>query len=147
MRPNAGTVEITTEPAGVKVMINGKTIGTTSAKEDSTDRISQRLSVGLIPCGSQTLKLTKVGYFPESIEVNIERNQTYTHHFRLKRRFIPDYEIKTRSRVYRGLLISVDAQRNVKLEVAPGIFKTLKRNEIISATPLREDKVKESMKN
>jgi archaellum component FlaG (FlaF/FlaG flagellin family) len=147
MRPNAGSIEITTEPAGVKVLLDGKAVGTTIAKSNNTDRISQPLTVSLIPCGSQTLKLTKPSYYSKSVEINIERDQTYTHHFRLKRRFIPNYEIKTKREVYRGVLISVDAQRNVKIETAPGIFKTIRHAEITSATPLREDKTKASLKH
>jgi len=145
LQANAGAIEITTEPAGVQVILGGRTIGTTAANSNSTDRISKRLSVDLIPSGTQTMTLTKVGYFTKKAEVTIARDQTYTHHFRLKRRFIPNYEVKTGSAVYRGILIEVDARRNIKLETHPGVFKTLKRNEIIYCNPLREDKLKDEL--
>jgi len=145
MHPNAGSIEITTEPAGVTIMVGGKVVGITEAGTNRTDRISKTLTANLIPCGAQTLKITKPGYFAKEAEITIERNRTYSHHFKLKRRFIPNYEIKTAHEVYRGVLIEVDANRNVKLETRPGIFKTIKRREIISFSPLREEDLKKEL--
>ena len=147
LTPNAGAIEITTEPAGVKVMLNGKTVGVTPVGDDKTDRISQPLRVSLIPCGPKTMKLVKPGYFEKEVKITIERDQTFAEHYKLKRRFIPNYEIKTANSVYRGILISVDAQHNVKLETSPGIFKTIRQNEIVSYRPLREDQIKKDMTN
>jgi len=145
LQPNAGSLEITTEPAGVTVLLSGKEIGTTVAKSNSTDRISERLSLNLIPIGEHIMSLTKTGFFEQKLDITVMRDQTSAHHFSLKRRFIPNYEIKTSTDVYRGILIEVDAQRNVKLETHPGIFKTIPRQEIRSCLPLREDQLKDSL--
>ncbi len=147
LQPNAGALEITTEPSGVTVLLSGKAIGTTVAKSNSTDRISESLSLKLIPSGEHTMILTKPGFFEKTLDITVVRNQTLTRHFSLKRRFIPNYEIKTATEVYRGILIEVDAQRNVKLETHPGIFKTIPRNEIRSFHSLREDQLENSIKD
>jgi hypothetical protein len=145
LTPNAGALEVTTEPADVKVLLDGKPIGTTLAGTNATDRISLPLSAKLIPCGTHVLSLTKPGYYQLKAEIDISRDMTFTKHYRLKRRFIPNYEVKTNDEVYRGILVEVDAQRNIKLETHPGIFKTLKREEIRSVKPLREDQLKEDL--
>ena len=141
LKPNAGSLEITTEPTGVTVLLNGKDIGTTATKTNSTDRMSESLSLNLLPSGTQELMLTKVGFFEQKTEIKVVRDQTITRHFKLKRRFIPNYEIKTATEVYRGILIEVDAQKNMKMETHPGIFKTIPRKEIKSFHPLREDQI------
>ncbi len=145
LKPNAGRLKITTEPAGITVLLAGKAVGTTEAKTNGTDRISETLSLNLIPSGTQEITLTKVGYFELKSSITITRDRTLTRHFKLKRRFIPNYEIKTAGEVYRGILIEVDAQKNVKLETHPGIFKTIPRGEIRSYRPLREDQLKDDI--
>jgi len=127
---NAGSLEITTEPAGVSILLDGKDVGTTPADTNRTDRVSERLRIDLVPCGAHVVTLTKVGFHESKDEVNIVRDETLTRHYRLKRRFIPNYEVKTEGEVYRGILVEVDAQKNIKLEINPGIFKTLMREEI-----------------
>ncbi len=145
LKTNAGAIEITTEPAGVKVLLDGKCVGITATKSNRTDRISLPLSVKLIPSGQKTMKLIKPGYFSKTVNISIDRDQTFTSHYKLKRRFIPNYEIKTKRAVYRGVLISVDAQRNVKMETSPGIFKTIKHSDMVSSRPLREDETNKEM--
>lgn len=138
---NAGRIEITTEPAGVSVLIDGKTKGVTSTDTNRTDRVSEPFTIALVPSGVHVLKLTQAGYYETRIDLDIARDETHTGHYRLKRRFIPNFEVKTASEVYRGILIEVDARKNIKLETHPGIFKTIPRTEIKSATPLRQDKL------
>jgi hypothetical protein len=145
LQRNAGGVDITTEPAGVVVILDGKEIGTTATSSNSTDRVSQRLSLDLITCGTHVITLTKPGFYDSKTEFDIIRDQTTTRHFRMRRRFIPNFEVKTATEVYRGILIEVDSKKNIKLETHPGIFKTIPRSEIRSAKPLREDKLKEDL--
>ncbi len=145
LQPNAGGIDITTEPAGVVVLLDGKEQGTTETSSNSTDRVSERLSLDLITCGTHVLTLTKPGFYDAKTELSVFRDQTITRHVRMKRRFIPNYEVKTDAEVYRGILIEVDSEKNIKLETHPGIFKTLSHNEIRSAKPLRDDQLKEDL--
>ena len=145
LQANAGALEITTEPSEVAVLLDGKEVGTTEADTNRTDRVSDRFSIKLIPSGTHTLTLTKVGFYEHKQLIEINRDEVITRHFRLKRRFIPNYEVKTESEVYRGILIEVDSQKNIKLEIHPGIFKTLSRSDVRSAKPLREDQLQEDL--
>ncbi len=145
LQRNAGGIAITSEPADVAILLDGKQLGYTTADSNRTDRISEPFSVDLIPCGVHVLTLTKPGFYETKTEIEIIRDETFTEHYRLSRRFIPNYEVKTETEVYRGILIEVDAQRNIKLETHPGIFKSLTREEIKSVRPLREDKIKEDL--
>lgn len=145
LQSNAGTLKITTEPAGVSILLSGKSVGVTETKTNSTDRISEILSIYPISSGNHEITLTKVGYFSQKSDITIIRDQAITKHFKLKRRFIPNYEIKTASEVYRGVLIEVDAHQNVKLEIHPGILKTIPRDEILFYRPLREDQLKKDL--
>jgi hypothetical protein len=134
--PNAGRMEITTEPAGAKVLIDGMPSGVTKAAESGTDKISQLFTLSLIPVGTHELTFTKPGYYPLSQEITVIRNETLTGHFTLTRRFIPNCQVQTKTDVYRGVLI----ERNpttLKLELRPGIFKTLRLDDVTSITPLR----------
>ncbi len=150
LQRNAGDLKITTEPAGVDILLDGKRVGitaagTTAAGTQNTDQISEPLAVNLIPSGAHVITLTKVGFYTAKHKLDIVRDQSQTRHFKLKRRFIRNYEVKTASEVYRGVLIEIDAQRNVKLETHPGIFKTIPRQDILSGKPLRKDALEEDL--
>lgn len=134
---NCGQVQITTEPAGITVFVGGKPRGVTSFKEDETDRVSQPLTIDMIPEGEQEVILTHKQYFPSKFMANIERDKTITIHKVMKRRFIPDYEVRTSSDIYKGVLIQIDPEGSVKLEIRPGIVKTIPGNEIKVKKPLQ----------
>jgi len=72
----------------------------------------------------------------------VVRNETLTGHHALPRRFIPNCQVQTRTEVYRGLLIERNPE-SLKLEIRPGIFKTLLLNEVTSITPLLAPPVEE----
>ncbi len=135
LTPNAGRLEITTEPAGVRVLLNGMPSGETEPAADGTDKLSALFTLPLVPVGTHELTLTRPGYYPLINEITVVRNETLTGHFALSRRFIPNCQVQTRTEVYRGVLI----ERNpttLKLELRPGIFKTLRLDDITSITPL-----------
>lgn len=139
LRRNCGIVEVTTEPAGVHVFIDGKKRGTSQAKPDETDKVSDILSIDLVSVGDHEMAFTKKGYYVSEETVTVERDQTVAKHIALKRRFIPNYEIRTATEIYTGVYIETNPQQGVKLELRPGIFKTIPRAEIRSGRPLRRD--------
>lgn len=136
---NCGTLEITTQPAGVDIFIDAKKLGSTVVKPNQTDRVSNPLVLDLLPVGKHQVTLTKKGYYVAEFVIDIERNQTVAKHYALKRRFIPNYEIRTESELYRGVYILTDPKGNVKLELKPGIYKTILRQDIRSGRPYREE--------
>ncbi len=139
LTPNCGALEIVTAPAGVKVFVDGKDSGTTTAKIGETDRVSDALHIELVPIGTRRVKLTKKGHFSKEVSIVVERDKTATVHQSLKRRFIPNCEVRTATDVIRGVLIEVDPRGNVKLEIRPGIMRTVEAGEIVSRRVLRGD--------
>lgn len=140
LQANVGTLQVTTQPAGTQVLVDGRKAGITSAKPDKTDQVSEPFTVEMLEPGTHTIELVKTGYHTQSTTVTIERDKTTTRHFRLKRMFIPDTEVRTDTDVYRGVLLEVDPRGNVRLEIARGVFKTIPAEEIRSRRPLRLDR-------
>lgn len=142
LTPNAGKLEITTEPAGVKVLLDGMPAGETALADDGTDKISSLFTLPLVPVGTHELTLTKPGYYPLTATITVVRNETLTGHYTLPRRFIPNCQVQTRTELYRGVLIERNPE-TLKLEIRPGIFKTLRLDEVTSITPLVAPPVEE----
>lgn len=142
MVANVGALEITTEPAGAKIFVDGKWLGFTISKPDQTDKVSETLTLAGIPSGSHELKIFVKGYYLNESTINIARDQTTIEHIVLKRRFIPNCEVRTATEVYQGVLVQVDPAGNIKLEVNPGIMKVIRADELISRRPLREEDLK-----
>jgi len=139
LQPNCGAIEIRTAPAGVKIFVDGKERGITKAPAGETDRVSEDLKLDLVPIGTRTLELTKKGFFSKEFTLEVERDKTTTVQQALKRRFIPNFEVRTSDAVYKGVLIEQDPQGNVRLEVRPGVIRTVKAKDIRSSRPLRDD--------
>ncbi len=137
LTPNAGRIELTTEPAGVRVLLNDVLIGETEAGTNQTDKLSATFIAPMIRTGTHELLLVKAGFHPLTETIAIERNETFTGHYTLRRRFIPNLEVRTATGIYRGVHVETDTQRNIKLELHPGIFKTIYRGDITAVTPLR----------
>lgn len=134
---NVGALDITTQPAGVNVFVDGKPVGTTIAKPDQTDQVSEPLNVRMLASGPHDVRLTKSGYRTLTISLTVMRDRTITRHLQLDRMFIPDCEVRTSTDVVRGVLIHVDPQGNVKLEIRPGVVKIIPADQIHSRRPLR----------
>jgi len=138
LQANCGKLELTTEPAGVKVFVDGKEAGVAASDAGKTDRLSEPLEVDLLSVGAHQVRLAKKGFFDKVFTVNIERDKTSICHQKLKRRFIPDCEVHTAGDVHRGVLLGVDPAGNVRLEIKPGIVKTIAAADILSRKPLRD---------
>jgi hypothetical protein len=138
LEPNSGRIQITTEPDGVTVLLDGKEAGKTTSKPERSDKLSEPLILELLPAGEHEVELTRAGYYSKKVTVEVERERTVTLHQNLLRRFIVDYEVQTQTELVRGALVETDPQGNVKMEIRPGIFRTIPQAEIRSRGPLRE---------
>lgn len=136
---NAGKIELVTEPAGVRVLLDGKEIGVTPSKAAETDQISDPLVLDPVSVGAHTLRLTRKGYEDAQLDVTVQRDQTATAHQQLKRVFLKNYEVRTDTRTYKGFLLSTDKDGSVKMEVSSGIIKTIKAADIRFKGPLKEE--------
>jgi len=138
---DCGVLEVTTEPAGVKVLVDGKEAGVTVAKSSETDRVSEPLSIDFLSAGPHKVQFVKKGYFDADADVSIEKEKTSVRHQPMKQRFIPDCELRTtKDEVFKGVLAEVDAQGNVKIELRPGVFKVIPAKDVKMRMPLRLEK-------
>ncbi len=133
----SGLLQITTQPAGVSIFVDGKLVGVTEAGTNATDRVSSPLRINYIEEGDHKLQLTKVGYFGRGQAISVVAQQTHTLHHTLKRRFIANYEVITSKGAVKGMFHEVDEDGAIRLEVSPGVIKTIQRSEIKSRRALR----------
>lgn len=137
LRPNSGTIELTTEPARVRVLIDGVDSGITEPGE--SDVLSKALSLDLVEQGNRILQLSKTGYYSREIRVQVEAGQTVTRHERLRRRFIPDTRVQIGDGpgdVRTGIITQRFPDGSIELETRPGIFQTIERERIRSIEPI-----------
>lgn len=138
LESNTGGIMLTTEPAGVTVLLDDVPLGETEAPETGSDRISKPFAMEAVPAGLRRLRLMRRGFFDRELQVEVERGKTATLHAELARRFIPDYEVTTDRRVYRGVLDSITPEA-IRLETAPGITTTIDRRNVRRHGPWREE--------
>ena len=134
---NTGRMELTTEPEGVTVFIDGKKVGATKAKDDNTT-ISDILALEMISSGEHELRLVRKGYVEVKKQIQIDQGKTTTLNFLLVRRFIPDYKVTTSSSTYTGMLDSITPEF-IRLETSPGIITPIPMKDVKVRMPLRED--------
>ena len=129
-----GWLEITTTPPGARIMLDGKTVGTTSAhrgrKADLTGVRSDVLFVRDINAGEYQLMARLRGYAETKGKVKIEANKASKINLRLKRIFIPDTEIETVTGTYRGVLQDSNNPDTYRLEVKEGIMQEFRKTEV-----------------
>lgn len=136
---NSGTLEITTEPGGVRIYVDGEMVGATKAA--GGDAISEPLKVDLLPKGEHKLQLRKKGFFVLEKAFTIEENQTAALRETLKRKFTPDTIIHLRGGAEdrTGVLSKKHPNGDVELETKRGIFVTIKATEIRSIEPIPQE--------
>jgi hypothetical protein len=136
--PNCGSLLVTTSPAEVTVLVDGKVRGTTTAKPDATDQISETLEIPLVAAGEREVLFTREGYHEARKVFTVERDKATTINVELRRRFIPDFEIQTDENVYKGVFQSRTAEF-FRLETEPGVIRSFPVKSVKSARVLRED--------
>jgi hypothetical protein len=143
---NVGTVKVTTEPAGVEVLIDGTYEDMTATTVDQTDNVSELLTLNDIRSGTRKFSFVHKDYFTHEEDVTVVRDDTVTLHVKLERRFIPNLEIRTRSAVYTGVYQGLDINGDIKLEVRPGITQRFSSNDVISSRPIKETPPEDAVK-
>lgn len=134
---NSGRIVLVTEPAGVKVYLDGDLAGETRAGDNEI--VSEPLEIDMVPQGSHRLQLSKKGYFYEPKNVNLGRNEVLSLHEQMQRLFIPDTLVRTSEGsggTYKGILLRRHPNGDIDLETRPGIIVTIQRDEIQSIEPL-----------
>ncbi|MBT3296436.1 MAG: PEGA domain-containing protein [Verrucomicrobia bacterium] len=129
---NAGALEVITHPVGVRVLVDGKERGVTLAMQAEGSLISAPLKIELVDIGEHRVQLVREGYFEKTLSVTVKRQEATPIQESLKRRFIPDTEIKTAQGVYKGVFIDEGIQGKIRIEVRPGVIKSIEAQDIVS---------------
>jgi hypothetical protein len=128
MKSTLGRLELTTIPSGVRVFIDGKSVGMTRS-QGGNEKKSKVLTVEKIKSGEHALLLRLDGYKEIQRKIAVNAEGTTPIFVSMKRIFMPDTEVETIRGTYKGVLISNDAL-GLTLETAPGISKTIPQSEI-----------------
>lgn len=135
----SGTFEISTIPSGVKVVVDGKDAGVTESRTNDQEAASEILRIESLEAGRHQVELLRHGYAPRTFNIDIEAAKTAAAKgVRLERRFTPDFEIRTVSQVYKGVLIAKEPDGSVRMEVRPGVTMKFEPGDIRYAAPIRQ---------
>jgi hypothetical protein len=132
---NTGAIHLTTEPPEVTVFIDGKQVGITPAKKEGAEQISDVLKIENIATGKREISFSRKRYADISRPVEIEKGKTLTLNQALKRKFTPDFEVRTPNGVFLGEL-EWEHAGSIKLQVAPGVYKVIPAEQVRSKRPL-----------
>jgi hypothetical protein len=76
--------------------------------------------------GRREVVLVLKGYYTDKASVSVARDQTLSLARKLGRRFVPNIEVVLNSgTIYRGELLQIMPNGDVKMDIAPGISRTL----------------------
>lgn len=123
-----GRIEVRTIPAGVRVFLDGNSVGITKSVGDDTEA-SEVMAIENVREGEHVLVLKRKGYAEVTRHPVVANQTTETVNVRLKRVFTPDVEILTNGGTHRGVLIS-NTPSGVEVEVSLGITRTFQHSEI-----------------
>ncbi len=130
-----GRIEIATTPAGAKISLDGKAVGTTRSQGGNVAR-SQILALEGIPAGEHSVLVHLDGYQDTSRKIVVKAKDTGKLFVKLSRIFRADTEVETIRGVHRGVLIEKDFLGNITLEVSPGVQQTFRKEDIRKVTPI-----------
>lgn len=136
---NSGLAEIITEPAGVRVFIDGEDQGVTLS--GASDLISNPLRIDLLSKGAHRLQLTRKGYYPVEKNFEVEMDKTVTLQEALKKKFIADTRIRFLNETGQeesrtGAISQRLPNGDIELETKPGIFSKIPGPKIIGIDPV-----------
>ena len=140
LQRDSGSIVLTTEPAGIRVFVDGEEVGHTQPGE--SDVLSLPLTIDYVAQGERTLELSREGYDSLTKRLYIEAGKTVTLHESLRRRFIPDTRVRIGDGpggILTGIVIERYPNGDIVLETRPGIFRTIEGDRILNISPIRDD--------
>ena len=135
-----GRIEIVTVPAGAKVSLDGKAVGTTRTIEGSAK--SAVLAIEKVSAGERAIVVTAPGCQDVARKVKVPAKGTASVTVVLKRLFVPDTEIETiQGTTRRGVLIGDGKELDgVHLEVSPGVEQVFPHDTVRKMRPIPKGK-------
>lgn len=138
LNANVGFLALSTAPADVTVVVDGKEVGKTKSTKADSDILSEEFSVQLLS-GDHELLLSRPGFASVKRSITVKRAETTKlETVKLARKFIPDVLVETVNGTFRGVYVekTVDFYR---METSPGITKSIPHADIIRIQPIRND--------
>lgn len=131
---NVGTVEVVADQPETSIFVDGEDKGVVPVQGDKA--VIDPLKIEL-PEGSHQVELRKKGYFAVRKTVNIVKGTSVTIKEIMKRNFVEDTVVRLKSsEVVSGVASRKFANGDIELETRPGIFRTVKAEEILSVEPI-----------
>jgi hypothetical protein len=136
---NSGLAEIITEPAGVRVFIDGEDCGLTQS--GASDLISNPLRIDLLSRGPHRLQLTRKGYYPVEKSFEVETDKSVSIQESLRKKFIADTRIRFLNEAGQeetkiGAVSQHQPNGDMELETKPGIYVKIPGTKIIGIDPV-----------
>ena len=129
-----GWIEVVTMPPGVRVLVDGKVAGTTSAhrgkKADLSNVKSDTLYLRDIEAGEHEIAFHMRGYAEVKRKVVVEAKKGAQCNARMRRIFVADTEIETVNGTYHGVLMDSDNPDTYRLEVKEGITQDFRKSDV-----------------
>ena len=131
-----GRIEVVTTPAGAKIYLDGKLVGSTRPQGDSG--LSHILLLENVVAGEHAVLAHLDGYFDQSLKVTVRAKETKQLPFTLKPNFTPDTEVEMihGEPPVKGLFKRLDS-KNLFLEMPNGTERPIPRENIRRATDLK----------
>ena len=123
-----GRLEIVTIPAGARVSVDGRAVGTTRIVAGGTR--SQILAVENVAAGERSVLVHLDGHQDTSRKVLVKAKDTSRLVVKLPRIFRADTELETVSGIHRGAFVEKDFLGNVTIEVSPGVQQTFRKEDV-----------------
>ncbi len=130
MVKDSGYLVLDTEPAGVQVYVDGILMATTQPKGGAST-LSQPVRITLKADRDHKIQLVHDGYVSSFVNVTTDIDQIITRHEILKRIFVRDTMITTKTDVIKCRLEYKLPNGNIYFERFPGVFDTAKADDIV----------------
>lgn len=135
---NTAFFELVTEPAGVKVIVDGQDMGETQAR--GSDAISEPLRIYTLKPGDHTLQLTKKGYSHTPKRFSLNPGKPAVLREKLSRLFIPDTLVRTGAGAdgtIECMLLERSPNGDLEVMTGPGTRRVITADKVISVEPLK----------
>lgn len=137
LQQNSGVLILTTEPAGVKVLVDGEEQGETKAA--AAGLVSRAFEVRFIGPGEHNLQLVRPGWSYQPKKFTVESGKAVTLHERMTRLFIPDVQVRTRDEIITGVLLREYASGDLEIERQPGVIVRVNVADILERKAIKQN--------
>ncbi|MBQ7667424.1 MAG: PEGA domain-containing protein [Kiritimatiellae bacterium] len=139
LRQTGANASFSTSPADVDVIVDGVPRGRTTG--DGGDSVSGVFVVSNLAPGEHSVVFSRPGWESKTVSFTVQEGKTtVVDTTELTRLFIPDFQIETRSTgTVKGVFIENAADR-YRLEVAPGVVRSIPKSEILRVSIIRHDR-------